>query len=197
MGEAEEYLQALRKNLATVVRDEGDHLRAAADLLAAALAEGRSVYEFLGGHMTPGEAVPSRRGRPELFVPLAGSEADRLRPGDVLVMHNQYGVLAEYVDLALTAKERGTTLIAITGRADPDAIVRSHPSGTSVADHADLVIDTHLPVGDAAIAAPAGGPGACPTSATIQAALYWALTCGVVERLAAAGRPVTFPGEEA
>ena len=195
MSLAERYLRVLQDNLTTVVRDERRHLRKAADLVTAAVLAGHGAYEYLGGHMSPGECMPGRRGRPDLFVPLQPDQADRLQPGDVLVMHNQYGVITQFVDLAIAAKQRGATLIAITGRGGPPAIIRPHPSGTSVADHADLGIDTRIPVGDAALDAPPGGPGSCPTSATIGAALYWALTCGVVERLAAAGHAVSFPQE--
>lgn len=128
-----------------------------------------------------------RAGQPELFTPLSPAEADHLEPGDVLVMTHQYGVLEPAVELAIAAKARGATLIVISPRSDPKRILRRHPSGTAVFEHADILIDTHIPYGDAAIQDPAGGPGACPTSGIIQAALHWALICGVAERLAERG----------
>ncbi|MFQ6099052.1 MAG: hypothetical protein ACE5O2_15080 [Armatimonadota bacterium] len=193
MGLANEYLAALERNVSTVVRQEWTPLQAAADLICRARLRGRTVYEALGGHLMPGEADENRRGRPRIFTRIGWKEAGRLRDGDVVLMSNQYGVLERYVEFAITAKARGATLIAMAPRSDPKQIVRSHRSGTSVTDHADIVIDTHVPVGDVAVSAPAGGPGSCPTSGVIQAMLYWALTCGVAQRLAAAGRPPEVP----
>jgi hypothetical protein len=193
MSLADDYLKALEANLDVVVRREWAQLVAAADAIARAILDGHAACEALGGHLMPVEAAADRRGRPRIFTPLDWDEADRLKPGDVLITSNQYGVLKEYVDLAISAKARGATVIAMAPRSDPAQIVRSHPSGTAVVDHAAIVIDTHVPVGDVALAAPAGGPGSCPTSATVQAVLYWALTCGVAERRAAAGKPPDVP----
>ncbi len=179
---AREYLTALEDNLSWVMRKEWGRLAAAADLAAQTILDGHTVYIHLGGHLMPHEA--QRADQPRLFVPLTPGEADRLQPDDVLVMTHQYGVLEPAVELAIAAKKRGATLIVISPRSDPRRIIRRHPSGTAVFDHADILIDTHIPYGDAAIQAPAGGPGACPTSGVIQAALHWALTCGVAERLA-------------
>jgi len=66
---------------------------------------------------------------------------------------------------------------------DPERILRTHPTRTWVGDYAEIVIDTHIPEGDVALAAPNGGPGSCPTSGVIQAMLHWVLVCGVAQRL--------------
>jgi uncharacterized phosphosugar-binding protein len=102
----------------------------------------------------------------------------------VLITSNQYGVFKEYVQVPLDAQARGATVVAMCPRSDPNRTLRTHPSGKAVFELADVLIETHLPYGDAALPdEPKGGPGACPTSGTIQTALYWALTCGIVERL--------------
>ncbi len=182
---AERYLDLLEENLDTVIGREWGRLEEAADVVARAIKAGHKAYQYTAGHMLPGETLPPRRGRPDLFVPLAPNETARLEPGDVLVMSNQYGVLAEYVQPAIDAKARGATLVAMAPRSDPAKTIRTHPSGKAVFELADVLIETHIPYGDAALAdVPPGGPGACPTSGTVQAMLYWALTCGVAERLA-------------
>jgi len=180
---AGEYLGVLRRNLETVRQEEWPPLTAAADAIAQAIDRGHKVYQYTAGHMLPGETLPPRRGRPDLLIPVAPGEVSRLQPGDVLVTSNQYGVLAEYVQVAIDAKARGATLISMAPLSDPKKTIRSHPSGTSVPDHADILIQTHIPYGDASLPEPPGGPGCCPTSGTVQAVLYWALTCGVEERL--------------
>jgi uncharacterized phosphosugar-binding protein len=131
----------------------------------------------------PYEAAADRPGLPDLLPPLADTEIDRLEPGDVLVMTHQYGVLEQYVDVATRAKACGARIIAIAARSDPEAIVRTHPSGTWVGDYAEVLIDTRIPEGDTALVAPTGGPGACPTSGVVQAAFHWSLVCAVAERL--------------
>jgi len=181
---AGEYLDVLERNLTMVVCQEWAHLEAGADVIARAIREGHKVYEYGAGHMIPGETAPGRRGRPDLFLPIKSNETSRLQPGDVLISSNQYGVWSEYVQVVIDAKERGALVVATAPRSDPKTIVRTHPSGTSVADHADVLIETHIPYGDAALDAPKGGPGSCPTSGTVQTVLYWALTCGVEERIA-------------
>ena len=181
MGLAEEYLTTLDANIDTVVREELDHLNAAADLIVEAMRAGRKAYEYLAGHLMPYEAAVGRRGRPDLFLPLKDNETDRLEAGDVLVMTHQYGVLEGYINVAEAAKERGARIIAIAPRSDPEKILRTHPTKTWVGDYAEIVIDTHIPEGDVGITAPAGGPGSCPTSGVVQALVHWMLVCVVAE----------------
>lgn len=183
MGYAEDYLDAVRANLEKVARHEAERLRQAAECIAGAIAAGHRAYEFLQGHFLPLEAARGRRDRPAVFTPITLPEAAKMRPGDVLAMSHQYGVLPECVDMAFAARRQGAYIVAMCPPSDPTVIVRSHPSGKSVPDLAHLVISTHIPVGDVALRVPAGGPGACPTSATIQAAMYWALTDAVADRL--------------
>jgi len=186
MSYASDYLNTVEKNVGAVVHAEWKHLTAAADAIAEALLERHGAYEYMAGHLMPGETADDRFGKPSILTALDPEQLDQLRPGDVVVMSHQYGVVERYVDVAIGAKERGARLIVMAPRSDPEKIIRSHPSGTSVTDHADIVIDTHIPEGDVAVDAPEGGPGSCPTSGVIQAMLYWALTCGVAERLVAA-----------
>jgi uncharacterized phosphosugar-binding protein len=186
-GLASEYLRVLEEELDRVVAEGWSALERAGDVVAKAIREGNTAYEHLGGHLMPYEAGLDRIGRPSIFTPLSADQAERLQPGDVLVMTHQYGVIEADVQMAIVAKQRGATVIAMAPR-PPKTIVRWHPSGTAVADHADILIDTHIPFGDAALAAPEPVPGSCPTSGVVQAALYWALTCGVAERLARAQR---------
>jgi len=185
MGYAEDYLDAVLANLQQVIRRETSRLHEAAKLIAKALAEGHQAYEFLQGHFLPTEAAQGHAERPAVFAPIRLADAAVMRLGDVLVMSHQYGVLPECVDMAFAAKRQGAYVVAMCPPSDPEVIVRSHPSGKSVPDLADLVISTHIPEGDVALQIPAGGPGACPTSGSMQAAMYWALTYAVAERLRA------------
>ena len=183
MGLAEEYLETLDLNLDTVVEREWSHMVRGGDLIAGAISGGHTAYEYLAGHLMPGEAGPGREGRPDVLEPLPKDTAT-VQPGDVVLMTLQYGVLEQFVQVALDVKARGATIIGVAPRSDPAAIVRTHPTGKSIADIADVLIDTHIPEGDVALQAPSGSPGSCPTSGVVQAFVHWALVCGVAERLA-------------
>jgi uncharacterized phosphosugar-binding protein len=187
MGCAAEFLRVIEANLAAAVDGEWANLVAAADLIADAIAAGHRVYQSPEGHLMPAEAAPGRPGRPTLFSALPAEGVQVMKPGDVFVLTHQYGVLESYVEPVIEAKARGAIVVALSPRSDPAHILRTHPTGTCVADHADIVVDTHIAEGDFAIHAPADGPGACPPSAIIQATLWWALVAGVCERLAARG----------
>jgi len=184
MSLAADYLTALEANIDAVIAHETPKLRSAAGLIAEALRGGHKAYEYLAGHLMPYEAAVERRGRPDLLLPLKEDETDRLQPGDVLVMTHQYGVLERYVNVAVAAKERGARIIAIAPPSDPAKIIRTPPTKTWVGDYAEIVIDTHIPEGDVALAAPTGGPGSCPTSGVVQALLQWVLVCAAMERRA-------------
>jgi len=113
MSLAQEYLAVLDENIDAVLEHEARQLEAAADLIATALREGHKAYEYLAGHLMPYEAAVGRRGRPDILLPLQDGETDRLQAGDVLVMTHQYGVLEQYLNTAIAAKERGARIIAI------------------------------------------------------------------------------------
>ncbi|MGQ9731943.1 MAG: hypothetical protein ACUVX8_11820 [Candidatus Zipacnadales bacterium] len=185
MGYAADFLTALKRNIEAVIAQEWPNIVAAVDWIARALVEGHTTYEYLAGHLMPKEAAIGRRGRPDIFQPLNESTIDVLRTGDVVLMTHQYGVLEKYVEIAIKVKERGAKIIAVASRSDPAKIIRTHPTGTSVGFHADVMIDTHIPEGDVAIDAPSGSPGSCPTSAVIQALIHWVLVAGIAESLGA------------
>jgi uncharacterized phosphosugar-binding protein len=187
MGCAADFLQAIEANLDTVVDREWGNLTRAADFIADAIAAGHRAYQSPEGHLMPAEAAPGRPGRPDVLLPLPAEGVEALEPGDVFVLTHQYGVLEGYVEAVIRAKARGAAVVALSPRSDPAHILRTHPSGTCVADHADIVVDTHIREGDIAVDAPTGGPGSCPPSAIVQSALWWTLVVGVSERLAQRG----------
>ena len=75
--------------------------------------------------------------------------------GEVVIIVNAYGINAMCIESAQLARERGMTSIAITSpdfskSVAPDHPAR-HPSGRNLCQLADVVIDNHLPAGDAAV----------------------------------------------
>ncbi len=78
-----------------------------------------------------------------------------LGENDVLIIVNAYGINAATIDAAITAKERGVTLIGISSvkhasESAPDHPAR-HPTKQNLHDLVDLAIDSKLEIGDAVL----------------------------------------------
>ncbi|HLS73182.1 MAG TPA: sugar isomerase domain-containing protein [Actinomycetaceae bacterium] len=82
-------------------------------------------------------------------------EDNQLGEGDLLILVNAYGINTALIDAALTAKERGCTLVGVSSREHADATAADHParhpSAKNLHDVVDLHLDTKIPVGDAVI----------------------------------------------
>jgi uncharacterized phosphosugar-binding protein len=74
-----------------------------------------------------------------------------LRPTDAILMFSATGRNAVPVETAMIAKKAGLKVIAVTSITEARAVPPTHASGTILADHADVVIDTCTPLGDAAV----------------------------------------------
>ncbi len=74
-----------------------------------------------------------------------------LRPTDAILMFSATGRNAVPVETAMIAKKAGLKVIAVTSLLDSRSVPPTHASGTVLADHADVVIDTCTPLGDAVV----------------------------------------------
>ena len=85
-------------------------------------------------------------------------ENQGLGNGDLLILVNAYGINAALIEAALTARERGVTLIGISSRAHAENTAADHParhpSKQNLHDLVDVAIDTKVPVGDALLSIP-------------------------------------------
>lgn len=75
--------------------------------------------------------------------------------GDLLIVVNAYGINSATIDAALTAKERGATVIGISSHEHalntPAGHIARHPSKSNLHEVVDFAIDCKLKVGDACI----------------------------------------------
>ncbi len=78
-----------------------------------------------------------------------------LKPGELIIIANAYGVNSMCIDIVLEAKKRGMTTIAVTSRSYADNLPKDHPSrhpsGKNLYQEADFFLDNHLPYGDAIV----------------------------------------------
>ena len=74
-----------------------------------------------------------------------------LRPPDVMIVFSASGLSAVPIEIAMGAKARGLPVVAVTSVAQSKAGTATHPTGTRLLDHADVVLDLCTPPGDALV----------------------------------------------
>jgi uncharacterized phosphosugar-binding protein len=106
--------------------------------------------------------------------------------GDLCWVLSNSGRNALVVELALEAKRRGVTVIALTSLTHSGA-VSATPGLPKLPEIADFIFDNAGVLGDASIAIPGLAEWVAPTSTIIGAALIHATWAEVAERLVAQG----------
>ena len=74
-----------------------------------------------------------------------------LAPPDVMIVFSASGLTAVPIEIAIGAKARGLPVVAVTSVAQSQAGEVTHPTGTRLLDHADVVLDLCTPAGDALV----------------------------------------------
>jgi uncharacterized phosphosugar-binding protein len=74
-----------------------------------------------------------------------------LGPPDVMIVFSAGGLTAVPLEMAIGAKARGLPVVAVTSVAQSLAAEPTHPTGTRLLDHADVVLDLCTPPGDAMV----------------------------------------------
>ncbi|MDX3854596.1 SIS domain-containing protein [Streptomyces sp. AK02-01A] len=108
------------------------------------------------------------------------------RPQDLFVIISNSGVNNSVVDMALTAREKGHRLVALTSLEHTRSVPALHPSGKRLADLADAVLDNRAPAGDALLPLPGGG-ALCGVSTITSALLVQMVVAESVALLIAEG----------
>lgn len=197
------FLDKLTDVLAAVKDNENDALDAAAERMADALARGRLVHLFGSGHsVLPTQDAFPRYGGFVGLHPLTdprvmwhdvlGSGGVRellwlertegyiekylshepLLPGDVLIAISHGGRNTAAIEASMYARERGMQVVAITSKANFSRPAE-HSTGKRLADVADVVVDTHVPVEDALVeiegwSRPVGGASTIVAMSIVQ-----------------------------
>lgn len=221
------FFQALNKLIENISINQGDAIDKAAAAIAMAISGGGCIHLYDTGHLLDSEFI-GRAGGMMSFKRLRGDlsvendarsrPADRqkdrnmeglmryvlkksnVQTGDVLIIGSVSGKSAIPVDLALTAREMGITVIALTSVEYSSMLKSDHSSGKRLFEAADIVLDNCAPPLDAMVDVPELGLSICPASGISAAVIMWAVTAQVVDKLTAQGiRPtiyksINFPG---
>jgi len=106
--------------------------------------------------------------------------------GDVLIIHSVSGRNTVTVDVALRARELGVCVIALTSLQAATQQPSRHPSGKSLHNVADIVVDNCGCMGDASLDVPGVPVKVAPTSTAVGAAILNAVIAQAVALIAEA-----------
>lgn len=194
-----------------VMEKEQESLRQAAQVIAGAIEKDQLVHVFgTGGHSAigamemfyragglacinplfpPGISNMDSHPSTERLTGYAKHVLDHygVKGGEVLIIVNVNGINAVTIDAALEAKQRGATVIAVTSvefaSNVPPNIPARHPSNKNLHELADIVIDVHVPLGDAVLELPGFDQKVASVSTVIVAFVLQGLVALVVEEL--------------
>ena len=209
---ARAYMNSVRSILDQAAETQGEAIDRAATAIVRAIKAGGILYLFGSGHShmlaeeghyRAGGLAPvvpilasslmlhewsTGSSKFERTVGLAPTILARYQPAerDVLVIFSNSGVNAAPVEMALTAKQKGLTVIGIVSLEYASHAPLS-PLGKRLSEVADIVIDNQLPPGDALVEIGNADLRSGPGSTVLGAFLLNALLTEVVWRLAAEG----------
>jgi uncharacterized phosphosugar-binding protein len=212
---ADRYLELLGTRLEEVRTAERAALAQAAEAMASTLEREGMIYVFGCGHSAAlSMDIFYRAGGLMLVQPIFAEEtllhrwpvtettdwerkegwAPKLFPqsgaraGDVMIVLSTSGRNGAPVDMALTAKAAGLTVIGVTSREYAGSLPSRHSSGKRLHEVADIVVDNHSSAGDAEVALPGLEQKVGPMSTAVGAALLQALVVQTVANLLARGQ---------
>ena len=197
MSSMDRFFDVTLDQLQRLKSTQWENLRTAADWVGEALAQNHWLYAFGTGHshllaeeiffragglvrgvpmldenlMLHKDAINAtlqerKEGYAEQFLSLYPVEA-----GDVLIVASNSGRNAVPVEMVFGAQERGMKTIAVTNLAHSRQWQSRHPSGKTLADAADLVIDNCGVSGDACVEIQGMPSRIGPTSTVTGAAI--------------------------
>ncbi len=207
------YLSRTRELIAVMAGTENDNIERAAEETSRCIAAGGIVHIFGSGHSNllaqevfhrAGGLVPFNAmldinltifgtSRATMLERLEGYGKSVLtsydvRPGEVVIIVSVSGINPVPIEVAEDARAHGAVTIAVTSGSAYAAAQSRHSSGKRLSDVVDIVLDTHVPVGDAI--EQVGDTMVGATSTVLGAALMNALVVATTERLVAGGHDV-------
>lgn len=210
MKAIEKYYSRISDILTGVFREERDAMEKAAVALSEANKHSHSIFAFGCNHAglitqelfyrTGGMVTINLVRAPGMMLDVSpitmSSELERIpgygkiifdslktREKDVMIIHSVSGRNAVTVDMAAAASKKGLTVIVITNMNTASMVTSRHPSGRKLHDFADILLDDHGDLGDAAVCLDGFGQKIAATSTVIGAAMLNAIVARACELL--------------
>ena len=112
-----------------------------------------------------------------------------LSPKDTALVASSSGCNIVPIEMAVGFRQRDVRVVAIISRRHAEASASRHPSGKKLQDHADLVLDTGAPAGDALVHVEGLPTPVAPGSTIGGCLLVNSIKAEVASRLTQAGHP--------
>lgn len=212
MDAANRFLNAVR---AALDRIELPPLRAAAEIISAALEAGGVIHAFGTGHssllaqelfyragglvainpiLDPRLGFECGAFESTAFERTADGAAELsakagFRPGDAGIVISNSGANPLPVEMAIRMKTAGLKVVALTNIAQSRATTSRHASGKRLFELADAVLDNYAPAGDSTVDLKGMRVRLGPLSTIVGASILHAVIVEAAEMLAAKGRP--------
>lgn len=211
------YKDTVVKLFEEILEQEKGSIEKAADLLMEAITEDRLIHVIgPGGHsnigayemfyragglvpvnavLDPGTLLSMGARRSTIIERTPGYgkavlEAFEVNDG-VLIIVNAYGINAMCIDVALEARKRGVPTIGITSRAFAEKVPADHPARhptkKNLFEVVDVLVDCHVPFGDAVVSIDNFQQKIAPVSTLLNCFVLNLIVIKTVEKLVAAG----------
>jgi uncharacterized phosphosugar-binding protein len=215
LGKGKEYLNYVSNLLQRIIETQADNIEEAAEIIAGAVMNGNALFAFGTVHsaLPISDAYCRAGGFPllnqiwapalnsvELDPPALATAMERLegygslvfshvpaKAGDVLIVVSVSGRNPVPVEMAMSAKEKGLKVIALTSMEYTLSVPSRHSSGKRMYEFADVVIDSLTVPGDAILELDGLPVKFCATSGSVDAAIMHTLMAETIERLTRKG----------
>ena len=204
-----EYLERIKSILDTVVREEKRNIERAAEVFADTIERRKAIHFFATGHtqvtvidvfnrggelyayngiLDPALSVVNGALRTTFVERLHGyaetvARYYDLKEGETIVIISNSGINAVPIEMAMEAKKRGLTTIGVTSVSWSKSMPSRHSSGKKLYELVDIVIDNHIPIGDAIIEIPGMYPKVAPVSNIINCTILHMISIKTCEIL--------------
>lgn len=204
-----EYFNKVNQLLETVVSKEAASIQKAAKAIAEAVEKDGILHVFGSGHsqmfamevfyraggMVPANAILTLALSLAPSAPLSTFverqegfakeilESEKVKEQDVIIVGSNSGRNAVPIEMALEAKARGLTVIALTSVEFSKGISSRHKSGKKLFEVADIVLDNHGEPGDAALELKGVQAKFAPTSSVIGLTILQSIVAETIENL--------------
>jgi uncharacterized phosphosugar-binding protein len=115
--------------------------------------------------------------------------AHRFDSADALILFSHSGINSVILDMAVRAHEIGMQVIGVTSLPHSSQVASRHSCGKRLFEIADVIVDTQVPLRDAAIDIDGVADPIGPTSTIAAIAAAHAIVAATVDELAHRGRP--------
>lgn len=192
-----EYVEVVDSLLETIELNEGSSMKEAGKIIGDAIMQGGILQAFGSGHSIASAMEAANRAGGLIPTKLINDPAEgmyemvegvgeqlvkyiEIKKEDAVIIISNSGRNPLGIEMAMHVKEVGAKLIVVTSLDSSKQLSSRHHSGKLLYQFADVVLDTHVPFGDASIKLPGletkvSGTSSIASNALIQGSVLESL----------------------